>query len=161
MILRLPDTCSAGMAYRSGAALLLLCMVFGIPHRAANAERDAGASELATLAELRWQHRLVVVLETSSPGDDIAELEKHASQLQERDVIWFVLDANQVATNFPRPVANGFGMHLRNTFGRGPPVILVGKDGGIKMRSTRLKVSEIVSRIDAMPMRQRESRQST
>ena len=41
----------------------------------------------------------------------------------------------------------------------GPPVaLLVGKDGGVKLRRSRLSVAEIVAAIDRMPMRRREMR---
>ena len=36
--------------------------------------------------------------------------------------------------------------------------VLVGKDGGVKLRRSRLSVAEICAAIDAMPMRRQEMR---
>jgi len=142
------------------AAFALLVEGFLVAAPAAFATGDSGveSAELSHVSELRWQNRLIIILESPSPQEDIAALRTYAAQIDERDVIWFVLDANSMATNFPKDVAHGLAGDLRDRFGEGPPVILVGKDGGVKMRAVRLEPREIFSRIDSMPMRQREMR---
>lgn len=85
-------------------------------------------------------------------------LRKHTVQMDGRDVIWFVVDNERLATNYPGNVVSGFIAHLHETFAEEQSVLLIGKDGGVKMRAKRLAISEIFSGIDAMPMRQREMR---
>lgn len=142
-----------------GYALVINCVLLAAPVVLALGERGIEPATLSHVSELRWQNRLVIVLASPSPEEDVTALRTHAAQIDERDVMWFVLGANDMATNFPERVAKGFDAHLRDTFGGGPAVILVGKDGRMKMRGPRLDLGEIFSRIDGMPMRQREIRQ--
>ncbi|KJZ22232.1 hypothetical protein TW83_18750 [Paracoccus sp. S4493] len=96
------------------------------------------------LAALRWQARPVVVLGPEAQvARQIADLQAHAEQLAEREVV--------ILTDGPGADA------LRD--GQGFQVLLIGKDGGIKMRSARpVAAEDILSLIDSMPMRQQEMR---
>jgi len=94
---------------------------------------------------------------TSTPvEEDVAALKEHTPGLEERDAVWFVLDDELLVTNFPGTVAPAFAGDLRESVSGDRPVLLIGKDGGVKMRASRLNIDELFSRIDAMPMRRRE-----
>jgi hypothetical protein len=95
-------------------------------------------------------HRLVVVVAT--PGDPRA-VEQHAAlvhdaaALRERDVV--------VQDMTPEVGRRALGVGRRATF----EVLLVGKDGGVKLRRDRVVApSEIAALIDTMPMRRDEMR---
>ena len=96
-----------------------------------------------TLGTLRWQARPVVVL---GPDRDvqaqIARLQAEAAKLAERKVV--ILTDGSGAD----PLRQGTAFQ----------VLLVGKDGGIKLRrETPVDAADIIDLIDTMPMRQREA----
>ncbi len=105
----------------------------------------------ATTAAAPSLHRLVVVV--GQAGDprvtqQHAALEHDAAALRERDVV--VQDITPEAARRDRP-------ELGVTAQAGFEVVLVGKDGGVKLRRDKpVAASEITALIDTMPMRQYE-----
>ena len=103
------------------------------------------------LAGHRWQDRVVLLL--AAPDDPaLAEqqrrLDDAAAAMAERDVVVLVPD---------RDDATG----LRQRFGLddGFAVLLLGKDGGVKLQARQpVAATELIALIDAMPMRRRELR---
>ena len=111
-------------------------------------------SLMATTAAAQSPHRLVVVV--ARPGDpratqQHAALEHAAAALRERDVV--VQDVAPEAARCERPE---LGVAMQTAF----EVLLVGKDGGVKLRREKpVAASEITALIDTMPMRRNEMRQ--
>ena len=114
----------------------------------------------------RWSRRLLV-LTAEGPEAAVQRSLVAAEQegLEDRDLTVFVVGAEvQVVagnrTTDPLPAATAF----RQRFGlpdRGFQVVLVGKDGGVKLRRDEpLAPRDLWSVIDAMPMRRREMRRS-
>ncbi|MCQ0970322.1 DUF4174 domain-containing protein [Paracoccus sp. TK19116] len=97
-----------------------------------------------SLRPLRWQARPVVVLgEGDTARAQIETLQGGSVALSDRDVILFVDGPG--AARFRDEVGDGFA------------VLLIGKDGGVKMsRKQPVTVEDITGLIDTMPMRQRE-----
>ena len=83
--------------------------------------------------------------------------EKNEADINERDIVWFVMQEETVATNFNGNLDDDF---LSNTVKKYKidqgKVILLGKDGGIKSNRERVDLEAIFLEIDAMPMRQIE-----
>ena len=78
-------------------------------------------------------------------------------RIVDRDILWFILDDNGIATNYTGMVSPEFSSRIREDyFADGSKVVLVGKDGGVKYRHKALELPDIFVRIDAMPMRQQE-----
>ncbi len=108
---------------------------------------------VATTAATQSPHRLVVVV--GRPNDPRATqqhvaLEHDAAALRERDVV--VQDITPEAARHERPE---LGVSSEAAF----EVLLVGKDGEVKLRREKLvAASEIITLIDTMPMRQNEMR---
>ncbi len=107
---------------------------------------------LMTAAAAPSPHRLVVVVaETNDPRatQQHTLLEQDTEGLRERDVV--VQDITpEVARHRPE-----LGVSSKVAF----EVLLVGKDGGVKLRrQTPVAASEIAALIDTMPMRQQEMR---
>lgn len=98
-----------------------------------------------TLQDLRWQARPVVILGHGAMADDqLARLRAGTAMLVARDVV-ILTDGPGAA---PLRQGNGFS------------IVLIGKDGGIKLRRDRpVDVAELTNLIDTMPMRQREAGQ--
>jgi hypothetical protein len=113
----------------------------------------AGFGLMAAIAAAKPPDRLVVVV--ARPGDprinqQHAALERAGDALRERDVV--VQDITPETARRQRP-----------ELAVGPTtifeVLLVGKDGGVKLRREQpVAASEIVALIDTMPMRRQEMR---
>ena len=108
---------------------------------------------LAATAAAQSPRRLVVVV---ARPDDPRATQQHAAlahaaaALGERDVV--VQDITPEAARRERPE---LGVHARATF----EVLLVGKDGGVKLRREQpVAASDITALIDTMPMRRDEMR---
>ncbi|MBE7183329.1 MAG: DUF4174 domain-containing protein [Methylobacterium mesophilicum] len=134
-----------------GTSVLLLAMA--VPPAAAS-----------PIDNLQWKKRVVIVF-----GLDEAQVDRQLNgmladreALAERELVLIHVDGEAVAVPFgdvdpPRAGA------LREAFRVSPDipftVILVGKDGGEKLRQTEpVSPEDIFSLIDSMPMRQSETR---
>jgi hypothetical protein len=129
------------------------------------------ASNAADLAAMRACYRPLLLFAPHADDGELArqldELGKHAEDLRERDVpVVVILEDGQ---EFPAERLKGLPMarwsgdersRVREQFatGRYPfSVVLIGKDGGEKLRvHALLPVAKLKSAIDAMPMRQAE-----
>ena len=102
------------------------------------------------LEPYRWNNRLLLVF-APSPNDalileQLAELEAARSGLIERDLL--------VLTDTDPERGSDLRYELEI---KGFQVLLVGKDGGVKIRSrTPVRTEALFATIDAMPMRQQE-----
>ena len=108
-----------------------------------------------TLDEYLWEKRPVVIF-ADSPENLLFKrqmelLEAEKDQLEERDVVVIVdTDANADETTALRKKLRPRGFQL----------VLIGKDGQVKLRKPRpWTVRELSRVIDKMPMRQQELRQ--
>ncbi|ETX28301.1 DUF4174 domain-containing protein [Roseivivax isoporae] len=135
---------------RRVATLVTALTLAGVP-LAADTFRDLPAG-LAGLDAHRWQHRPVVLF-APSPDDpayraQMAALRSGGAGLAERDI---------VVLSDTAPDADGT---LRARFApEGFLAVLVGKDGGVKLRSEEpLALRTLFDTIDAMPMRRQEMR---
>ncbi len=107
------------------------------------------------LSDLRWKRRVVVIYAPAGTEKQLAEQQQlfdaHASGLSERDVTRILLrksaDHGKIAPRF-------------KLSGKKFAVLLLGKDGGEKFRSSEVVPPETLFRlIDSMPMRREEMRQ--
>ncbi|WP_152463873.1 DUF4174 domain-containing protein [Sulfitobacter sp. THAF37] len=140
----------------------LLALVFaGVFAATASAQSNAfgeggllfAPGETADLSEFRWKKRPVVVF-ADSPNDpayieQMELLRARPEDLAVRDVI--------VLSDTDPDARSPLRLKMRP---RGFMLVLVGKDGGIKLRKPfPWDVREITRSIDKMPMRQREIRE--
>ncbi|MDO6409934.1 DUF4174 domain-containing protein [Pantoea phytobeneficialis] len=133
-----------GKSLLLAALLLVLCSA---AHAAESSLFRTLPPDTADLSQYRWHSRPVVIFAPSTQDasylEQMAMLEKAQTALAERDVIVLTDTA---------PTKQG---QLRSQLQpKGFEVVLVGKDGGMKLRDTRPISSEILlSTIDQMPMR--------
>ena len=148
--------------------------------------RSDPAGLLTSFDELLWQHRVVLVW--SQNADSIeAQFEQNRDEIEDRDIVWFLMGDRKLKTNYRDKVSRRFQQKLINQSGFNTVaessitrLVLIGKDGGIKMDTAELdanrsiaevdkndatyeqgvNLARLFSRIDAMPMRQREMRSS-
>ena len=108
-----------------------------------------------TLDQARWKMRVLIIYAPLGSEEQLARQEEllrsRDRELEERDVAQIVLRSRaedaKIAARFELPEANF-------------AVLLIGKDGGEKLRSRDVVSPETLFRlIDSMPMRQEEMRQ--
>jgi hypothetical protein len=112
---------------------------------------------LHSLSELKWKNRLIMI----DAGNDINTYQHELSQLDaeinDRDIIWFLLNQSSLSTNYTGRVTDNLTKEVRQKLQHhNSSVLLMGKDGGVKATQTQLRLNVIFSEIDSMPMRQRE-----
>ena len=115
------------------------------------------APMLSDLDSLEWRNRVIVVNETKNEGDSLQLLKERVAEIDDRDIIWFIIKDDLAYTNYTGQLSREFVSNMRERFGAvQDKVILIGKDGGIKSQSDYLNLESIFSEIDAMPMRRLE-----
>lgn len=137
------------------AVLRAACVVFAVTGGSGNGADSLVVALPPTTRDLdayQWSHRPVLIFapsrENSAYQQQLAALRVAQDGLAERDIV-VLTDTDPGAAGMLR---EGLGI-------KGFVVLLVGKDGGVKLRrGTPLGVDEIFAAIDAMPMRQQEMR---
>jgi hypothetical protein len=116
------------------------------------------------LTQFQWKNRLLFLFAEDANDPFFKNLQRQImaqkAEVDDRDLIVFELPAKGPArmgtTPLDRQQADSIRTHFdmpSNTFS----LILVGKDGGIKLkREDRVDLSAVFGLIDSMPMRQRE-----
>lgn len=106
---------------------------------------------------LKWENRIILVNTVNNKDSSMKIFEQNEDAINERDIVWFVIQDNTLATNFNGNITDDF---LSNTVKKYKSnqgkVTLIGKDGGIKSSHESLDLKAIFLEIDAMPMRQIE-----
>lgn len=114
-----------------------------------------------------WEDRVLVLfspsLEEPAYREQIQDLENAAEALAERDVlIIHIIRESQVKVDGESKPQLGTPAFYEH-FNVSPPnfaVLLIGKDGGVKLRQNKpLTIEKLTATIDAMPMRQQEMQQ--
>jgi Domain of unknown function (DUF4174) len=119
------------------------------------------------MEEYRGRQRPVLIV---APSGQDARLSRQREMLagsfeglRERDVVLIELVGSQVDTVIgPECSQSAKGLRARYSLALdGFSILLVGKDGGVKLRSDEpVSVDALLALIDAMPMRQREMREA-
>jgi len=109
--------------------------------------------DVEDLSQFVWEKRPIVVFADSPAdpnfGQQIEYLESRAQELLDRDVV--------VLTDTDPSEESALRTKLRP---RGFMLVLIGKDGGVKLRKPYpWDVRQLMRAIDSMPMRQREIRE--
>lgn len=152
-----------------GAARIVVGLLAGALTFAVPFPQPAGPVRAMTVSPFDGSHRVVVIVAGSADAPAVreqrAELTSHAAGLDERDMVVFVAlsDGSVQSVHGPAPTpaqARAFlGRNLSpdGEVGSGFSVLLVGKDGGVKLRSARpVRAADLFALIDTMPMRRQE-----
>ena len=118
------------------------------------------------LSDYRWKHRLLFIFAPSVTDATFLALDKRLSQsspeIEDRDVIIFRIIENSDSRVADKLLSPEDAEALRRRFATAPgrfTVVLVGKDGGVKLVGDRdVDLQSIFRLIDSMPMRQQEMR---
>lgn len=118
------------------------------------------------LDNYQWQNRLVLIFSQTDSGDlyqqQLTEFEGNKEGFADRDLIVLHLFSNASSFGDDRSISDFDTRKLSDEYDVGTEsftVILIGKDGTEKLRTTSvLETEKLFTVIDAMPMRQREMR---
>jgi hypothetical protein len=122
-----------------------------------------GDLDAADLSKYRWRHRLLLIFSPSSQTPAFQELGRQLQQLREgvadRNLMVFFL-LNDGQSRVGKTVLNRQeAENLRRRFQVRTDefrVVLIGKDGTVKLSEPAVQLSDIFALIDSMPMRQQE-----
>jgi len=116
-----------------------------------------------SLKNYRWENRIIILVDREDGSKAFQKqytaLLSEESELEDRDLIVFLLKDDLVKfSNGSKLQIDGRGLRkelkIRPVF---EGVILIGKDGGVKMREEfHVEPQKIFDLIDSMPMRQSE-----
>jgi hypothetical protein len=145
------------MRLSSLAALVAATALHPAPARA---QTPTGIVSLATLRD----HARPLLIFAPKPGDSqlqiqLRRLHENAAAVTERDIVVIAIPYESPSPT-PATLTVDEARSARRRFHIAPPdftVILLGKDGGEKLRSNKpLSITQLNTTIDAMPMRQQE-----
>ena len=123
--------------------------------------------ETMDLDKYRWEERLLFVFARSKEDPEYKAVSKQLSSMKggiiERDMrIFRVFESDEsLSGNSVISQEDAFGLRKKFSVSSGTfTMILVGKDGGVKMKEESLvDLSDVFSLIDAMPMRRIEMKE--
>lgn len=123
------------------------------------------ADRLSSLKPFLWDNRLILINAGSDPIEMLeAKLREVEFEINDRHIIWFIFSESAVVSNYQGEISDTLREAVAHRWSGARPagqqVVLVGKDGGSKMRLNTLDLASIFITIDGMPMRQNEMRQS-
>ena len=111
------------------------------------------------IKELKWNKRLLVLDANTVKAQELrAEIDRNIASWRDRDMHLVILEGDRVGGEEAEQDAKAW----RQKFGLPQEgAVLVGKDGGVKERwPAAPQLQNIFDLVDAMPMRQRELRDS-
>jgi hypothetical protein len=117
----------------------------------------------------QWKNRLLLLFASSEEDQDYLtlkkEIDRQATEVKDRDLlVFYVLERGESRLGHERlnpHQALFLKRHLSVPSGRFT-IILIGKDGGEKIRQeSPVDLKEILAIIDAMPMRQQEMKKKS
>jgi hypothetical protein len=106
-----------------------------------------------TLKDYRWTNRVIITFSNNEDNADrrflIQQIRQYSCEYMKRDLVHIDLiqgtdEYNHLSRKFSIPDRTGFKL------------LLLGKDGEIKLSTNRGELKDVFSLIDTMPMRQRE-----
>jgi hypothetical protein len=125
------------------------------------------STSAADLSAYRWKNRLLLLFAANQTDPDFKafnrDLSRRTGEVKDRDMIVFRVLEEGLSQRGREALQKEDAEELQRRFRVEPgqfTVILVGKDGGVKMvRVHNAELQEFFDLIDSMPMRRREMRE--
>lgn len=122
---------------------------------------SAEQTPLKSLEQLSWEHRIILVFSAQTDKHQ-QYLQQAKAEIDDRDIVWFIISGKQITTNYSGDVSDQLAATINSQFSPvKDPVILIGKDGGVKETSKALSLEALFEEIDSMPMRIREMQEKS
>ena len=127
---------------------------------------EAQKKQSINLYDYQWKNRLILLFAESEDNgayqQQMQYLDLQQSGLEDRDLLVFSFFADGTGKLEGKPMLEQDVLRIRNKYKVGDEaqlLILIGKDGGEKMRKDLpVQLMQVFGLIDQMPMRQREMR---
>lgn len=124
------------------------------------------SSSAQSLQQHQWEDRIILIFADSEDNEfyqeQLQHLQANEAELKDRDlVVYRILDQKAFQPE-GKPMERDWADALRSSY-QGEEksflFVLIGKDGGVKLRSNReVEVKKLFALIDGMPMRRAEMR---
>jgi hypothetical protein len=105
------------------------------------------------LKDYRWTNRVIITFANTEENPDrqflIQQIRQYPCEYMKRDLVH--IDLIQGTDEYKR-LSQKFSVSDRTTF----KLLLLGKDGEIKLSTSRVELKDVFSLIDTMPLRKRE-----
>ena len=113
---------------------------------------------LSDVKQLRWDNRIILALaDRQSEAEVMSQLYHAKSEIDERDLLWFVINAEQLMSNYEGKISKDFARDIHEKYLTNAVIsVLIGKDGSVKDRQAVFSLNSMFLLIDSMPMRQTE-----
>jgi fructose-1,6-bisphosphatase len=112
---------------------------------------------LDSIDQLRWNSRVILVKIDNDDQVTLSTLKNASNEISERDINWFAFSGDSFYSNYENRIGRNFQAKIvEEYFEANKNIVLLGKDGYVKLRSESLELDEIFDLIDSMPMRQME-----
>ncbi|MDP5253290.1 MULTISPECIES: DUF4174 domain-containing protein [unclassified Vibrio] len=131
-----------------GTALLFIAIAFLI-------SLSPTSAAATRLEDFTWQYRVVLIDSDKDQQAILDYLERFEPEIKDRDLVWFLLSGESTTSNFTGHSIDDIRLDKQNLQCK-QPVVLIGKDGGVKGCYQTFDLNQIFALIDTMPMRQRE-----
>lgn len=116
--------------------------------------------DIESIEQLLWENRIILIW-SDEPMDVRHTLKESTVDIDDRNIVWFVIDGQEVVSNYRGITASNFVANVNNQYLElNKEVILIGKDGGVKSVDVELKLDMLFEEIDSMPMRINEMESS-
>lgn len=150
------------VVYKVKYLRLFTCLLILLAMASTHAQPSA-ANEISLQQKLKnytWQNRVLLVIADTQKNTNFKEqqhiLTQRQTQLQDRDLEILYLPLNEVSQADKTFLIEQFNIQEKIFC-----AILIGKDGGEKLRSAKpLPVDNLFETIDAMPMRKQEMKKN-
>ena len=149
--------------------MMYICLLLGsllVLGAASTALGKGGDMNADDLSRYRWRHRLLLIFSPSAQTPDFQQLANQLKQQREgvadRDLLVFSIMSDGQSRVGENVLSKQEAENLRRRFqvtNEEFRVVLIGKDGTVKLSEPAVKLSEVFALIDSMPMRQREMRE--
>jgi hypothetical protein len=122
--------------------------------------------KLVGLESLQWKYRVILIFAREPlMSNALINLNEFEAEIEEREIAWFVLGDDSLHTNYDGLLDDKLREQLMYRYftpvPTGTAVLLIGKDGGLKSRSSNLDLEATFGLIDQMPMRRQEMRRES
>ena len=93
-----------------------------------NHTQSASSTDLSSLTSLEWKHRVIIANMVNNPEHLVETFEKNTFDIDERVIIWFVIQPQALLTNYRGNMADNFATNIQNRYQlKEGQVVLFGK----------------------------------
>ena len=119
-------------------------------------------SEAQSINTFKWKNRILILMDSEGNSDilnqQLKAFDNLEDEIKERDLILFCFDGSYLLDSSQRKTSYQLSSNIDSDF---QGVLLIGKDGGIKLKRPFITDPKIIfDTIDSMPMRKAEMKRS-